>query len=696
MIQSTCALEASAKGNIHILQSLLEHGADIHQPNCDGRTALHIAILKGQNEVADFLLSSGANLMCTDIWDNTPFDECKRLGQGYIAQSIEKAVKTQMIKTLEREYRLNDYISSGKEKPTTQPLPLQRKLSNLMSIIDEEKSTPMHSQLKNRSTSFSNLKVKKINKERHLSLQIVDKPSLQDTSPLKKSKTSKSYKGIKKLFQDLIKGTQPQQEDGCETVQQEELSKPYGVANGILRGSCQVLTCLCECFSRNQSNNTCKCGHFSASHENLGTENLLEDLQHLNIVDEATLTVLIEKESGKEWPKILNSNLDGDEDTEVLAQMWKDEKKEWIISSSDLLFMKQIGQGASAIVYEGLYRGNRVAIKMINLKPNDKRPREKIRQEMIEEFNIMSTFKEAHVVKFYGVCVETRLCMVLEFCEQGSLFDVLQCEDFVLGWEMMFKWIKQAVSGVKSLHSWTPPIVHRDLKSLNLLIDENNDLKVADFGLSRFVKGSSQTTLAKLRGTYAYAAPEVYFGEHYSFKSDVYSLAIILWELIAKVITGSYHRPYGEYTFICYDFQIIIQVAKNGTRPTIPKSCPTLLQELVERLWNIDADSRPDSSLLFDILVKLEENYLENKVLWDGSINAGSSIEKQLAPTKGILYPDKIPSITNTKDTPSIKSTSKEDDKAPPKKDKRKVTKSRDDKVKSNKRKTQEKIDTKN
>jgi len=95
-------------------------------------------------------------------------------------------------------------------------------------------------------------------------------------------------------------------------------------------------------------------------------------------------------------------------------------------------------------------------------------------------------------------------------------------------WPLVFHLADGAVRGILTLHSWKPVIVHRDLKSLNLLVsavhkkrinlitkqvDESWNVKVCDFGLSRFTDSENMSTLGKLRGTFAYCAPEVYFGE---------------------------------------------------------------------------------------------------------------------------------------------------------------------------------------
>lgn len=118
----------------------------------------------------------------------------------------------------------------------------------------------------------------------------------------------------------------------------------------------------------------------------------------------------------------------------------------------------------------------------------------------------------------------------------------------------------QIVRGLHSLHNWKPQIVHRDLKSRNILVTDDWQIKLCDFGESRQLIGTNLETLCKMRGTYAYIAPEVYFGHSFTTKSDIYSFGIVLWELAHRCIRGSYMAPYAEYKHLIYDFQIVVQV----------------------------------------------------------------------------------------------------------------------------------------
>jgi len=212
------------------------------------------------------------------------------------------------------------------------------------------------------------------------------------------------------------------------------------------------------------------------------------------------------------------------------------------------------------------------------------------------------------------------ICLVMQFAMKGCLQHVIRNSDFALNWPMFFRWSKQITEGVRDLHGWKPCIIHRDLKPANVLIDENDNAFISDFGVSRFVVEFNLGTLAKMRGTYAYCAPEVYFGEQATTKADVYSIGIILWELVYRLITWQYQRPYKEYPNLVLDFQIIVQVAKNGLRPTIPAECPPSLASCITKCWSSNPDDRPPCSQVLEILRDLKQEYDLNPSKWESCI----------------------------------------------------------------------------
>uniref|UniRef100_A0A6N2N7F6 Protein kinase domain-containing protein n=1 Tax=Salix viminalis TaxID=40686 RepID=A0A6N2N7F6_SALVM len=121
-------------------------------------------------------------------------------------------------------------------------------------------------------------------------------------------------------------------------------------------------------------------------------------------------------------------------------------------------------------------------------------------------------------------------------------------------------------------------IIHRDLKTANLLMDENEVVKVADFGVSRV---QTQT--------------EVIEHKPYDYKADVFSFGIVMWELLTGELPYSYLTP----------LQAAVGVVQKGLRPTIPKHTYPKLAELLERCWQQDPAQRPNFSQIIDILLQI-------------------------------------------------------------------------------------------
>lgn len=282
------------------------------------------------------------------------------------------------------------------------------------------------------------------------------------------------------------------------------------------------------------------------------------------------------------------------------------------IQDSELEFTEKLGAGSSGKVYKGLYKGGEVAIKVLKSMTESAEI-----EEFKKEFMIMSAVRSKYVVYFHGAVLQPKLCMVMEYCSRGSLYHVITNEKYDIGWDKVFQFAIETAKGIDQLHNGDPPIVHRDLKSLNLLVNDKWEVKVCDFGLSRFNTGSNAATLVKMRGTFAYCAPEVYFGEQFSTKSDVYSMGMVFWELVVRCILGRYERPFAEFKNLHFDFQIIIQTAKKGLRPTIPETCPEGWKHLIKICFDHSADKRPSCKEVLTMLYELQSDWEKDKAKWE-------------------------------------------------------------------------------
>ena len=253
---------------------------------------------------------------------------------------------------------------------------------------------------------------------------------------------------------------------------------------------------------------------------------------------------------------------------------------------------RRVGAGAFAVVYEGKYRGNSVAVKHLQLANIN----EKVILDFHTEVAMIKSLRHPNIVHAMGACIDP-ICLVTEFCTRGSLFDILQKKSLKLSWELRLKLAMDAARGMRFLHTHKPTIIHRDLKSLNLLVDEQWTLKVTDFGLSRF---KSPQLMTGQCGTFQWMAPEVVASQSYTEKADVYSFGINLWELWTRKV------PYGKLQ----PMQVAVAVMSKGKRPDVPDDMPTEYRKLMEACWAQKPEKRPPFT---EIMLRLKEIAIKHK-----------------------------------------------------------------------------------
>ncbi|GLJ23576.1 hypothetical protein SUGI_0446590 [Cryptomeria japonica] len=178
-------------------------------------------------------------------------------------------------------------------------------------------------------------------------------------------------------------------------------------------------------------------------------------------------------------------------------------------------------------MYRGEIRQIAVAVKI--LKENGFQ----FRRDFESEIDIFKDIQHPHLVRIVGACSE-RSCIIYEYMSNGCLEDHLSCKGSSppLPWYARFRIAAEVCSALQYLHSFMPdPIVHRDLNPQNILLDENYVSKISDFGLSRLLSKDLHSE-SELKGTFSYLAPEYRTNGEYSTKSDVYSLGIVILQLL--------------------------------------------------------------------------------------------------------------------------------------------------------------------
>lgn len=257
----------------------------------------------------------------------------------------------------------------------------------------------------------------------------------------------------------------------------------------------------------------------------------------------------------------------------------------WVIPPEELTLGARIGSGSFGEVFTADWLGTEVALKQMHDK--------NLSGESIEEFagevRMMQSMRHPNVVLFLGAVVRgPTLNIVCELMPYGSLHALLHGTsrngvELSTNGRLREQMARDCARGMSYLHSRSPPVVHYDLKPANLLVDANWTVKVCDFGMSR-LKHSAKLGSKSPGGTPEWMAPEALRNDPTDESADVYSFAVILWELM----TLKY--PWEE---LSSPVQIVVQVAFLHRRPKLPTWLPSHAVQLLQRCWHKDPGERP-------------------------------------------------------------------------------------------------------
>ncbi|KAK4602874.1 hypothetical protein RGQ29_011742 [Quercus rubra] len=222
---------------------------------------------------------------------------------------------------------------------------------------------------------------------------------------------------------------------------------------------------------------------------------------------------------------------------------WKSQNKDHIASPSGILrysykdiqkatqnFTTILGQGSFGPVYKATLNPGEVAVKVLasNSKQGEK--------EFQTEVSLLGRLHHRNLVNLVGYCVDKGQHMLIyEFMSNGSLANLLYGEgERILSWDERLQIALDISHGIEYLHEGAvPPVIHRDLKSANILLDRSMRAKVADFGLSKEEVFDGRNS--GLKGTYGYIDPVYVSTNNFTMKSDIYSFGIIIFELITSI-----------------------------------------------------------------------------------------------------------------------------------------------------------------
>ncbi|KAL5216147.1 hypothetical protein ABZP36_007548 [Zizania latifolia] len=269
---------------------------------------------------------------------------------------------------------------------------------------------------------------------------------------------------------------------------------------------------------------------------------------------------------------------------------------------------EKIASGSSGDLYRGTYLGVDVAVKFLR----SEHANDSSKVEFLQEIMILKSVDHENVVRFYGACTKHRKYLIVtEYMPGGNLYDFLHKKNNTLELPVILRIAIGISKGMDYLHQNN--IIHRDLKTANLLIGSGQVVKIADFGVSRHRPQEGDMTAET--GTYRWMAPEVINHKPYDHKADVFSFAIVLWELVTSKI------PYENLT----PLQAALGV-RQGMRLEIPARVHSRLSKLIQRCWDENPRVRPFFS---EITVELEDILRHVLVSKAGHRHSKAKIQKK-------------------------------------------------------------------
>lgn len=277
------------------------------------------------------------------------------------------------------------------------------------------------------------------------------------------------------------------------------------------------------------------------------------------------------------------------------AEIKGEGEEEWSADMSQLFIGFKFATGRHSRIYRGVYKQRDVAIKLISQPEEDENLANFLENQFISEVALLFRLRHPNIITFIAACKKPPVfCIITEYMTGGSLRKYLhQQEPHSVPLNLVLKLALEISRGMQYLHS--QGILHRDLKSENLLLGEDMCVKVADFGISCL---ESQCGSAKgFTGTYRWMAPEMIKEKHHTKKVDVYSFGIVLWELLTAL------TPFDNMT----PEQAAFAVCQKNARPPLPSACPQAFRHLIKRCWSRNPNKRPH----FDEIVSILETYAE-------------------------------------------------------------------------------------
>lgn len=256
-----------------------------------------------------------------------------------------------------------------------------------------------------------------------------------------------------------------------------------------------------------------------------------------------------------------------------------------------------IGSGKFSDVYKGKYKEQEIAIKKIDIFLN--KDENKINKKS-REIRILNDYKFEYITKLFGTVAKyPSIYLILEYMDGGNLSSLVHSKEEYCFKDVML-WFLCAAKALDFLHSACQEIIHRDVKPGNMVLDKSRKtLKLCDLGLSRICK----TKMSNKSGTCIYMAPQVFRGNKYGTKADIFSLSVSLAETLVRELPYKELSHLAELTFT--------EEVYRGKRPNLANavvSYTTEVKEMIKKGWKHKEEDRPTAKEFVNLLQKQFDN----------------------------------------------------------------------------------------
>ncbi|KAG0223874.1 hypothetical protein BGW42_005498 [Actinomortierella wolfii] len=272
-----------------------------------------------------------------------------------------------------------------------------------------------------------------------------------------------------------------------------------------------------------------------------------------------------------------------------------------------------IGRGAFGVVHFARWDGQPCAVKIFFVSQSDA-----AQKNIKKEIMIMKELRHPHIILFRSEGkIRGRLAFIMEYAENGSLEKAIRAETRI-EWSVKENITQGIVRGLAYIHS--KGIIHRDIKSANVLLTKHMESKLCDFGLAT-VKDFSTTNAVgeNLKGTIRWMAPELFDGKpNYNTETDVYVLGWIMWELATNTTP-----PFKEQVVD----KVVIYLVREGERLPIPDDIPANYQKWIQQCWDQDPSKRPSATkMVVEESDPKEENEGNQSLVGLSSLSARTAV----------------------------------------------------------------------